>query len=302
MTPFREILVKAGSYLKDKYEGSMLDVVEVKKPGNVQLAWEWFSHFQEFAVLCNRLVESVVVDCLNNMDCAGGGWTREKRRSNILYFNSAGVEPAPRVIVKAWQSFPVEQPTRFSESGKLFEEDNVSVISVGWVMEHMVWGRVRILSVESLSARDLVNARTSHYFRPPDYVVCEEESDKFSSLITDAKQTRGYSFIGSEEQQRQAQALAERLGLQSDNYSFSQDYQKKLYQLLGRFPYREDRTYAIIDLIEQPDVVRARREALETVIDGAPVGLFAKLTGSKDDEQICASLGRLLKGETGGAD
>ena len=288
--PFHRSLRSVDVFLKNKYENRTLEVINVGKPANVQLACEWFAHFPEFAVLCNRLVESVVVDDL----CACGGWKREKRRSNVLYFDSPDIRPAPRVIVKAWQSFPVERPTRFSESGGLFEEDNVSLINVGWALEHMIWGRIRVLNVVDVSARDMTEARNRHYYNPPVYVVCEEESGRFSSMITDAKQTRGYKFIGSEEQLRQAAELAARLELEKDNYCCGRSYQTKLYQLLGRFPYREDKEYAIIDLIEQKDVAEARREALDTVLDGASVREFAALTGSADDELVFGKLKKLL--------
>jgi hypothetical protein len=291
--PFQEILKSVDAFLKDKYEHQTLEAISVGKPANVQLAGEWFAHFPEFAVLCNRLVESVVADGLS---CFGGGvWKREKQRSNVLYFDSPEAKPTPRVIVKAWQSFPVERPTRFSESGGLFEEDNVSLINVGWALEHMIWGRIRILNVVDVSAKAMTEARNRHYYNPPVYVVCEEESERFSSTITDAKQTRGYKFIGGEEQLRQAAELAARLGLAKDNYCCGRSYQTKLYQLLGRFPYREDKDYAVIDLIEQQDVAGARKEALDTVLDGASVREFALLTGCADDELVCGKLKKLLE-------
>ena len=291
----RSVLDWCGSYLNRKFAQQPLDIVRVGKPISVGFACELFSQYKEFAVLCNRMVELTLVESLSGFAGDGSGsWLREKQRSNALYYDCPVLQPTPRVIIKAWQALTVDKPTRFSESSKLFADDNVLVINVGWTLEHIIWGRIRVLNVVSVSARELAESRSKCCYSPPDYLVCEEENGRLNSQIIDTSLTRGYSFTGTEEQRQQALELSGRLGLNKDNYSSDRNYQVKLYQLLGRFPYREDKEYAIIDQIGHPDVARARREALDTVLDGMPVSEFAHLTKSADGELVRQKIAQLL--------
>ncbi len=232
ITPTRTILNKAEKVILE-LQGHTLDVLEVKKPPDIQYARHLAKVISKLSPLVGNMIEFSLVSLLNKLDWEEQGqWIRQDPGFPDTLFDGI-IEPNPGIEVKTWFPLATEITARFKDSVLHFEEDRTDVVLIAWLPEHLLYGKPKILDVWISPAKSLAMTRDTHYHNPPDYLVVEPEDTSTRTANLQQTNTNGYKFQGTSEELAKAEKEVEKWGELGKIYSPEPRYQKLIKELMG---------------------------------------------------------------------
>ncbi len=236
-------------------KGHTVDVLTIKRPNDVQSAVELSKIVSKLSPIVGNLLEYAVVQYLNEARewPEGCRWMRQDPEFPDVIF-SGPLTPRPGVEVKAWFPLATEMTARFRDSQTMLTDKVTKVAVLCWLPEWIIAGQPKIIEVWVGDAIDVARARDNHYHNPPQYLVLELGDTSARTRNLQQKNCNGYRFQGSIKQLEEARAAVETWGLDAATYRTDRDYQAKLHELAGRFPYRLDTNFAKIDRIVLPSL------------------------------------------------
>lgn len=161
---------------------------------------------------------------------------------------------------------------------------------LAWLPDQLIYGKPRILDVVVVSGASVAKARDDHYHNPPDYIVLEPEDTSTRTANLQQTNTNGHKWQGTPEQFIQAQALVRSWGRSGTKYKPTAEYQRKLRDLLNRFPYRLDTNYAKMDRIVHPEVETFKTRVMQKLANGMTIGEWCRTFASGDEVRIREAL------------
>lgn len=248
LTP-QQIIALASQAMLD-LKGHPINVLTVKRPNDVQSAVELSKIVSKLSPIVGNLLEYAVVQYLNGARewPEGCRWMRQDPEFPDVIL-SGSVEPRPGVEVKTWFPLATEMTARFRDSETMLTDGVTKVAVLCWLPEWIIAGQPKIIDVWVGDAIDVARARDSHYHNPPQYLVLEPGDTAARTRNLQQKNCNGYRFQGTAKQLEEARAVIESWGPNATAYRTDRDYQAKLHELAGRFPYRLDTNFAKIDRI-----------------------------------------------------
>lgn len=291
---YKDILTEASDSLL-ALNGTILDVIDVKKPSSLEYAKQLAKVVSKLSPLLGNMIEFSTVDLLNNRDWHGVGyWQRQDPGFPDALFFSEEVLPNPGIEIKAWFPLATEITARFKDSVQHFHDDQINVALIAWLPEHVIWGKPVIVAAWVGSAASVARARDQHYHNPPDYLVFEPEDTHDRTVNLQQTNTNGYKFQGNAEELATATRIVESWGMGSREYSPLPEYQAKLMSLFGQYRYRLDTNYAKIDRIEHPGIEAFKTQVLSTVFCGQTIKQWARILASDDEDLLDRHLSSLI--------
>lgn len=243
--------------------GRYLSVVDISKPQSLEYALQLAKVISKLSPLLGNMIEFSTVDLLNTYDWKGyGSWKRQDPGFPDAIFLSDIITPNSGIEIKTWFPFATEITARFKDSIVHFAEDQINVAMIAWLPEHVLWGKPVIIDTWVGSASSLASARDQHYHNPPDYLVFEPRDTSTRTVNLQQTNTNGYKFQGNSIELARAEEIVTSWGENGRAYSTSPDYQSKLQELLGNFPYRLDTNFAKMDRIEHASLEEFKSRVL----------------------------------------
>lgn len=261
-----DILSQASKEIR-KLKGRTLDILEIKKPHNAEHVQYLSRVISKISPFVGNLLEFSIIEKLNEADWKGfGKWVRRDPGFPDAVLQGQ-LEPAPGIEIKTWLPLATEITARFRNSASFFRKNQTNVAVVAWLPEFILHGRPKIIDIWVGSAKSIAQTRDKHYHNPPDYLVFEPEDTSLRTSNLQQTNTNGYKFQGSAKLLEKARADVRRWGQKSLTFSSAPEYQKKLKELLGKYPYRLDTNFAKMDRIRHSDLEKFKARVLATKID-----------------------------------
>lgn len=291
----KEIIKLAADYLKSM-SGHIFEILTIGKPITADAAVETSKIVSKLSPLIGNLIELNMVELLNMKKEFNpfGRWKRQDPDFPDAVFEGA-LTPRPGFEIKAWFPMATEMTARFRDSQNHFIEDNIFVAVLAWMPECLVYGRPYILDVCVVSAKSIAAARDLHYHNPPDYLVVEPEDTKLRTRNLQQTNTSGYKWQGTVSQFEAAKKVVARWGKDGQIYKPTPEYQKKLRQLIARYPYRLDTNYAKIDRIMHGGLEEFKSSVLKRKLNGMTIREWGKVLASADKEFVKENLKKNLQ-------
>jgi len=243
-----------------------MDILTVKRPRDLQEAIDLSKVVSKLSPIVGNTIEYTITQYLNSQKIWPEGCIWIRQDPDFPDTLLSGMPwPQPGLEIKAWFPLSTEITARFRDSQTLLQEYNTRVVVVCWMPEFIIAGQPKIIDIFVCDALDFAKARDIHYHHPPEYVVMEPEDTSLRTRNLQQKNCNGLGFQGSSEQLREAKALVASWGKEGLAYQTSVEYQNRLRELVGRFPYRLDTNFAKIDRIELPGLEAFKRRILDTV-------------------------------------
>lgn len=282
---FTEVLKIANKLLID-LDQQTIDVVDIKKPINIEYAQNLAKVISKLSPLLGNMIEFHVVEKLNKYDWGNyGKWCRQDPGFPDAIFNG-NINPKPGIEIKTWFPLATEITARFKDSILHFDHDQIEIALIAWLPEYIVFGKPKIIDVWIGSAKSLAIARDLHYHNPPDYLIFEPEDTSGRTINLQQTNTNGYKFQGTKDQFIEAKKIVMSW---SDNgatpYDPSPKYQTQLRSLLKNFPYRLDTNFAKIDRIEHEGIESFKTQVLNKKLFGHSIKEWSELVGT-DERKI----------------
>ena len=282
----KEVLASATVHLKD-LAGHVFDLLTVSKPVSPDAAVNLAKVVSKLSPLVGNLIEFNTVEVLNHQDehRGTGKWKRQDPGFPDTIFEGS-VTPTPGFEIKAWFPLATEITARFKDSQNHFAEDQTYVCMLAWLPENLIYGKPRIIDVCVVSGLSVAAARDSHYHNPPDYLVIEPQDTTSRTRNLQQTNTNGYKWQGTPRQFREAEKLVASWGKNGRTYRATPQYQRKLRELIARYPYRLDTNFAKMDRIVHKEIEEFKTRVLNMTFSGMTVGEWTKLLSSQDEEKI----------------
>lgn len=286
----RQVLERASVHLQG-LAGHVFDVLTVSKPVSPDAAVNLAKVASKLSPLLGNLIEFNSVEFLNDQpEYRGlGVWRRQDPGFPDTIFEGS-VRPAPGFEIKAWFPLATEITARFKDSQNHFTEDQTYVCTLAWLPDMLIFGKPRVIDVCIVSGRSVAEARDAHYHDPPDYLVLEPEDTRARTRNLQQTNTNGFKFQGTQAQLAQARRLVEGWGPEARRYQPTQEYQRLLRQLFGRFPYRLDTNFAKMDRIVHGGIEDFKQRVLAREVHGLSVSEWSRLLYRGSDEEIRQAL------------
>lgn len=150
------------------------------------------------------------------------------------------------------------------------------------MLEHVLSGKPKIVDIWVGDALDVAKTRDTHYHNPPYYVVIEPEDTRKRTRNLQQTNCHGYVFQGTKKQLAEALQLVNLWGDEAKKYSPSRDYQMRLRQLTGRFPYRLDTNFAKMDRIGLPSLENFKANVIGSMYAGSTIQSWIRAISSGD--------------------
>lgn len=277
---YRKILETASNHLAS-LEGKIMPVLEVAKPQSLDYAQHLAKVISKLSPLVGNMIEYNVCLELNKLDWENlGSWKRQDPGFPDTVFES-DIIPTPGIEIKTWFPLATEITARFKDTVKFFEHNQTNVALVAWLPEFIIYGKPKIIDVWVGTAQSLAISRDNHYHNPPDYLVFEPEDTTARTSNLQQTNVNGFKFQGTPEKLKEAEKIVESWGYEKGVYNHSDEYQQKIKQLLGTFPYRLDTNFAKIDRIQHEDLENFKTRVLAKEIHGHTIKEWSKLIGDK---------------------
>jgi hypothetical protein len=241
--------------------------------------------------LLGNLIEFNTVEFLNDQRAFRGlgTWKRQDPGFPDTIFEGS-VSPTPGFEIKAWFPLATEITARFKDSQNHFLYDQTNVCMLAWLPDQLIFGKPRIIDVCIVSGLSVAKARDDHYHKPPDYLVLEPEDTKARTRNLQQTNTNGFKFQGTPAQFAKAERMVASWGRKGRSYEPTAEYQARMRQLLGRFPYRLDTNFAKMDRIVHHGIEEFKARVLGTKIHGLSIGEWSSLLYRGGDQAIRRTL------------
>lgn len=281
----KNVLDKAGDTLR-RLRGTVVDVVDVKKPDSLSYAINLSKVVSKLSPLIGNMIEYQTCDVLNELNEGNhiaeyGTWIRQDPGFPDTVFQGK-ITPTPGIEIKTWFPLATEITARFKDSQKHFAENQTNVCMVAWLPEWVFFGRPKILDVFVDTAISFAEARDTHYHQPPKYIIFEPEDTSERTRNLQQTNTNGYRFQGTTSEMEAAEKLVKSWGDGGSDYSYEDDYQEKLRELMGQFKYRLDTNYAKMDRIEHIGLEEFKTKVLGQEICGYTISDWVRIISSED--------------------
>jgi hypothetical protein len=277
---YQEVLNRASSHIYT-LKGNTMNVVDISKPPTLEYAEHLAKVVSKLSPLVGNMIEFNVCDELNTLDWKElGKWKRQDPGFPDTVFESE-IIPQPGIEIKTWFPLATEITARFKDSVNHFKDDQTLVAVVAWLPEFIIYGKPKIIDVWIGTGLSLAKARDKHYHRPPDYLVFEPEDTSSRTSNLQQTNTNGYKFQGDSKLLNVAEDYIKSWGKDGKTYSPDSEYQLKLKELLGKFPYRLDTNFAKIDRIQHKGLEEFKTKVLNTELHGRSLKKWSKLIGNK---------------------
>ena len=282
----RDVLKRAEKEINN-LRGETLDILDVAQPTDTEYALHLAKVVSKLSPILGNMIEYSVVKFLNESmpEIKSGKWIRQDPGfPDAVFIDPKEKGSVPGIEVKTWFPLATEMTARFRESVTHFENDNIDVVVVAWVPEHILYGKPKIIDVWIDTASSLALARDRHYHNPPDYLVVEPLDT--SSRTSNLKQTNatGYKFQGTPAQFKKAEEFVRSWGSRGKNFDFSPEYQASVTKLMGMFPYRMDTNFAKIDRIKHVGLEDFKKKVLSTKINGHTIKEWSVIVSKDGDD------------------
>ncbi|MDR2990473.1 MAG: hypothetical protein LBU72_00825 [Burkholderiaceae bacterium] len=290
----QKVIALARNYLRG-LAGHEFDVIEVAKPVSPESAVNLAKIISKLSPLVGNLIEFNVCKYLNDQEGfeAFGTWQRQDPGFPDTIFTGS-IIPTPGFEIKAWFPLATEITARFKDSQNYFVHDQTYVAMLAWLPEFLIFGKPKIIDIVVVSGGSVAKARDDHYHNPPDYLVLEPENTAARTSNLQQTNTNGYKFQGTTAQFREAQSIVASWGANGVSYLPTPVYQRKLRELIARFPYRLDTNFAKIDRIVHTEIETFKDKVLGTCFHGMTIGEWNRLLSHGDNFAIQNELERHL--------
>jgi len=271
------ILSRAATVLKTK-SGHRFDQLEIAKPKTQFEALNLLKITSKLSPIIGNLFEIDAVEALTAAGAfkRGGTWIRQDPDfPDVLYKTGAAVEAG--FEVKAWYPFATEITGRFKDSQRRFADDQTHVLVFAWVLDHMLFGKPRLLDMSIVSARSIAIARDAHYHKPPDYLVIEPLDTSARKRNLQQTNTSGYKFQGTTADMERARKLMSKWGKGADRYQLTPKYQSLVRELQTNFEYRLDTNYAKMDRVVHEGLEAFKTKVMSTNVEGRSIAEWSRL-------------------------
>lgn len=228
------------------------DILNIARPSHLDYAINLGKFIAKLSPLMSTLIEFKVVDSLNNIHDLQpfGTWIRQDPGFPDAIFQG-DITPAPGIEIKTWFPLATEMTARFRETQLLFQDHETSLLIISWIPEFILWGRPHVLDICMVSALTAAQARDSHYFNPPHYLVVEPEDTSCRTSNRQQTNVNGYRLQENRPARiQQAEAFIQQRGASGKTYSPYPAFQQRVIQpLLSHYRYRLDTNFAKMDRI-----------------------------------------------------
>lgn len=279
----QKILTSASVHLQ-QLTGHVFDILSISKPRTTSATINLTKVLSKLSPLIGNLIEFNAVEFLNTLPDYRpfGRWERQDPGFPDAIFVGS-VTPTPGFEIKAWFPLSTEITARFKDSQEHFTHDQTHVCMLAWLPDHLIYGKPRIIDVCVVSGRSVAESRDKHYHNPPDYLVIEPEDTTKRTRNLQQTNTNGYKFQGTADQFVQASKMTDDWGLRARGYQTTHDYQARLRQLLGAFPYRLDTNFAKMDRIMHNGIEHFKQRVLDTNVHGMAIKEWSRILYGKSD-------------------
>ncbi|TAL50383.1 hypothetical protein EPN81_02920 [Patescibacteria group bacterium] len=265
-------------------DGKPLDVIDIKKPTDIDYAKHLAKVVSKLSPLLGNMIEFEVVNELNTVDWDRKGiWVRQDPGFPDAFFVGE-ITPAPGIEIKTWFPLATEITARFKESIDHFSEDQTDIAIIAWVPEYIIYGKPKVIGCWMDSAKSFALARDKHYHNPPDYLVFEPEDTSTRTSNLQQRNTNGYKFQGTPLQMEAAKKFIKKWGKDGGTYHSTKEYQELLKTLLAKFPYRLDTNFAKIDRIQHAGLEEFKSHVLGLKILNHTVAEWSQLIREDEDK------------------
>jgi hypothetical protein len=271
------IIKRASTVLKTKIR-HRFDQLEIAKPKSQFEAINLLKITSKLSPIIGNLFEIDAVEALTVSPAfkKGGTWVRQDPGfPDVLFKTGEAVEAG--FEVKAWYPFATEITGRFKDSQIRFHADQTYVLMFAWVLDHMLFGRPRLLDMCIVSARSVATARDEHYHNPPDYLVIEPRDTSKRTRNLRQTNTSGYKFQGTASELGRARKLMSKWGKGGDRYEITREYQRHLRELRANFEYRLDTNYAKMDRVIHEGLETFKSKVMNTTVEGRSIAEWSRL-------------------------
>lgn len=264
-------------------KGQTLDLLTISKPIDLQGAIELAKIASKLSPIIGNLLEYAIARHLNQIQTwpEGCRWLRQDPGfPDTILRGLPDIEPG--IEVKTWFSLSTEITARFRDRQSALQANQIKVIMLCWMLEEVLAGQPKIIDIWVGDALQVAEARDTHYHNPPYYVVMEPEDTSKRTRNLQQTNCNGLVFQGKQEQLNQAIALVNSWGSSGQEYSPGREYQMRLRQLTGRFPYRLDTNFAKMDRIGLPSLETFKANLLNSMYAGKTIQSWVKVIKSRD--------------------
>ena len=268
-------------------KGHRIDLLTISRPSDLQGAVELSKIVSKLSPIIGNLIEYAIARHLNEIYTWPDGylWIRQDPGfPDTILSGMPNIQPG--IEVKTWFPLSTEITARFRDSQNHFQANHIKVVMVCWMLEQVLAGQPKIIDIWIGDALDVAKARDTHYHNPPYYIVMEPEDT--SSRTRNLQQTNcnGYVFQGTNEQLATAIEVVNSWGNNGKEYRPERDYQIKLRQLLGKFPYRLDTNFAKMDRIGLSSLETFKRNVLSSIYLERTIQSWARAINSGDSTAL----------------
>ena len=291
---YLEILSKARQRLM-ALDDNLIDVLDIKRPTSFDYARNLAKVISKLSPLIGNMIEFAVVDFLNEDAFYNvGKWIRQDLGFPDALFKSKAITPNPGIEIKVWFPFATEITARFRESITILKNNSIDMALIAWLPENVIWGRPKIIDIIVISGKSVAEARDLHYHNPPNYIVFEPEDTSGRTSNLRQINTNGYKLQQDRCSLEEANAVVKAWGEKGKAYNTSQEYQRLLHTLYGRFIYRLDTNYAKIDRIGHVDIELFKTRVLNTTFHGKSIKEWSMILASNDDKMFDDALQSII--------
>ena len=279
-----DILSSASVHL-GSLAGHVFDVLTISRPSTSIATINLAKVISKLSPLLGNLIEFNTVEYLNSQReyHPFGRWIRQDPGFPDAIFEGS-IMPTPGFEIKAWFPLATEITARFKDSQDHFDQDQTYVCMLAWLPEQLIFGKPRIVDVCIVSGRSVAEARDTHYHNPPDYLIVEPEDTSERTRNLQQTNTNGHKFQGTRTQFAAAQRQVRDWGLQHAPYQTTSDYQARIRDLLGAFPYRLDTNFAKMDRIRHQEIEDFKRRVLEREFLGLSIREWSRILYRGSDD------------------
>lgn len=253
--------------LLDGLSGEVLPVIEIIKPTSTAYALQLVKIVSKLSPLVGNLVELALVEMLNQRGVwpSGGQWVRQDPGSpDALYVGD--IDPAPGIEIKTWFPLATEITARFRESQQRLAANQTALVVVAWLPEYVIYGKPQVMGIWAGSGQEAAQARDTHYYNPPHYLVIEPEDTTSRTANLQQTNVNGYRIQEDAAGVHQAEAEVGAWGMRG--YRTDPAYQAQIRSLVGRYRYRLDTNFGKLDRIQHAGLEAFKAQVLTTEFQG----------------------------------
>lgn len=260
-----------------------IDVLTISRPTDIQGVVEISKIVSKLSPIIGNLIESAIARHLNQTEIWSEGckWIRQDPGFPDIILNGiSGITPG--IEIKTWFPLATEITARFRDSQTHFQANQTKVAILCWMLEDVLAGKPKIIDIWIGDGLEVAKTRDDRYHNPPHYIVVEPEDTRKRTRNLQQTNCHGYIFQGTDKQLAKAVKFVNLWGDKAKEYSPDRDYQIRLRELTGNFPYRLDTNFAKMDRICLPSLEKFKADVLASIYEGCTIQSWIKAISTSD--------------------